>query len=318
MTEKVYCTVDVGGTKILLMLIDQQREILFKEKFSTPTNASPEKIAQVINKSASTALAQLGINKAMLAGLGVCIAALVDYDNGLIHQAPNLGWYGLVNFKEMLSENWSCPIYLDNDANAAVLGEVTFGAARGHRNAIYITISTGIGGGLYLDGKIYRGSVGFAGEIGHIKPFGKGRRCGCGGMDCLETWASGSAVARNAKLLWEGKEEEGSGISTAWVFGQAQAGNPLARNIIDQALFNIGTGLSNLVTLLNPSCLVIGGGVVKGSAEFMTQVRTIVRQNAIAPAVNASPVEVVAAQLEPEAGVWGIYALMCEAESSEE
>lgn len=310
MDKEVYCTVDVGGTKILIMLVNRQRKIIFRERYNTPSGATPDKIAEGINKSVSTALAQQGIAKSSMAGLGICIAALVNYDKGLIYQAPNLGWYGTVAFREMIQEQgWDCPIILENDANAAVLGEVTYGAARGHKNAIFITISTGIGGGLFLDGKIFRGSSGFAGEIGHLKPFGKGRRCSCGGMDCLEAWASGTAVACNARLLWEGEDVEAD-ITTAWVFDQARAGNPRARNLVDQALFHISTGLSNLITMLNPSCLVIGGGVVRERADILAQLRSKIRKKAIAPSVAISSVDIVPAELEPESGAWGIFSLM--------
>jgi glucokinase len=318
MSEQVYCTVDVGGTKILLLLIDGDKNVLHRERFSTPAEVSPEEMVRVISRSAAAALIQKGFAADKITGLGVCIAALVDYERGLLHQAPNLGWYGPVHFQELLQQNWLCPVYLDNDANAAVMGEVSFGSARGHRDVIYITISTGIGGGLYLDGKVFRGSNGFAGEVGHIKPFGSGRRCRCGGMDCLETWASGEAIARNAKTLWEDLDPEHGPINTAWVFEQARAGNPLARSIIDQALQAISTGLANLVTLLNPSCLVIGGGVIAGRDDFLAQIRDRVQQIAIAPAVSASPLEITAAQLESEAGVWGMYSFMLEEQKQNE
>ncbi len=309
MPDKIYCAIDIGGTKILLYLIDRAEKVLHKERFPTPAQCTPEQMIELINRSTAASLARVGLSSTDLAGLGVCIAALLDYEKGVVHQAPNLGWHTAVPFREMLQQNWGCPVYLDNDANAAVLGEVAYGAARGHRNAIYITISTGIGGGLYLDGKVFRGSTGFAGEVGHIKPFGKGRRCGCGGMDCLEAWASGESIARIAKELWDEKEQGGA-ITTAWVFDQAQGGNSLAQNIIEQALQNISTGLANLVTLLNPSCLVIGGGVAVSREDFLEQIRARIREIAVAPAVQISTVEIKAAQLGPEAGIWGIYYLM--------
>lgn len=309
MNQTVYCCVDVGGTKILLLLIDGDRKVLYRAKSPTPAQASPAVMAGAINDAIRDGLAETGLAEQSLSGIGVCIAALINFDRGEIFQSPNLGWYEPVPFRELLMKNRTCPVFLENDANAAVLGEVAYGAARGHRTAIYITISTGIGGGLYLDGKIYRGSMGFAGEVGHIKPFGKGRKCGCGGLDCLETWASGGAIARNARLLWE-EDRPGGGITTAWVFDQAQAGNNLARSIIEHALDDISTGLANLVTLLNPSCLVIGGGVVGNRADFLEQIRVKIKQSAVAPAVKYTPLEVTAAQLEPEAGIWGMYALM--------
>ncbi len=310
MLPEIYGCVDVGGTKILLLLIDSERSVIYRGKFATPLNAAPEKMAEAIYRAIETALTAAGLGKSSLVGIGVCIAGLVDYTSGEVFQAPNLGWHEPLPFRDLLQRFWPCPVYLENDANAAIMGEVAYGAARGHRDALYITISTGIGGGLYLDGKIYRGSRGFAGEIGHIKPFGQGRRCGCGGFDCLEAWASGLAISRSAGLIWEESEVDNGRISTAWVFDQAQAGNALARSIITNALNDIGTGLANLVTLLNPSCLVIGGGVAGNRTGFLDQIRENIIELAIAPAIQTTPLKVAAAELEPESGVWGMYALM--------
>lgn len=310
MPPEIYGCVDVGGTKILLLLIDGERSVVYRGKFPTPLGTAPETMAEAVSSAIEAALSTAGLGKGSLAGIGVCIAGLVDYTRGEIFQAPNLGWHEPLPFRDLLQRFWSCPVYLENDANAAVLGEVAYGAARGHRDAVYITISTGIGGGLYLDGKIYRGSRGFAGEIGHTKPFGKGRRCGCGGFDCLEAWASGLAISRSAGLIWEENETDKGRITTAWVFDQDRAGNALARSIITHALNDIGTGLANLVTLLNPTCLVIGGGVAGNRTWFLEQIRAKINEFAIAPAIQTTPVKVTAAQLEPESGVWGMYALM--------
>jgi len=315
MKSEIYCLMDIGGTKILLLLVDEAKNILFREHYPTPKQAAPEEMIRTINRLVAEAILVIGRAPEKLSGLGVCIAALIDFEQGVIHQAPNLGWYEAVPFKQLLQQNRTCPVFLENDANAAVLGEVSYGSARGHRHVVYITISTGIGGGLYLDGKVYRGSRGFAGEIGHLKPFGKGRLCGCGGMDCLEAWASGEAIARNASELWAGKESAGGKATTAWVFEQALAGNPPAGDILAQAIEAISTGLANLVTLLNPTCLVIGGGVVNDRYYILEQIRARIYELAIAPAVKVSPVKIAAAQLGREAGVWGMYALMCSAEA---
>jgi glucokinase len=308
--ENIYCCVDVGGTKILILLIDGERRVLYRDRILTPTGATPEAMVEAISGAIASGLAGCGLSQSSLAGIGLCIAGLVDFTRGEIYQAPNLGWYSPVPLRGLLQGIWPCPAYLENDANAAILGEVAFGAARGHRDAAYITISTGIGGGLFLDGKIYRGSRGFAGEIGHTKPFGKGRPCGCGGFDCLEAWASGLSISRSAQMIWDERTAENGEITTAWVFDQARAGNALARTIIAHALDDIGTGLANLVTLLNPSCLVIGGGVAGNRADFLAQIRDKIYEKAIHPSVKEAPVVVAAAQLEPEAGVWGMYALM--------
>jgi glucokinase len=227
-----------------------------------------------------------------------------------VHQSPNLNWHIPVALGDLLTEALSTPVLIENDANAAVLGEVYCGAAKGYRDVIYVTISTGIGGGLFLNGQLYRGSSGFAGEIGHTKPFGKGRPCKCGGSDCLETWASGSAITRSAKSLWDKEDLESAEITTAAVFNEADSGNSMAQNIIEHALENTGRGLSNLVNLLNPACLVIGGGVAGARPGYLRKVAAIIRNEAIRPSVEITPLKIVAAKLEPEAGVWGMFALL--------
>ncbi len=311
MTEKIYCSVDIGGSKILLLLIDNEGRVLFKKKTATPKPEEPAAIVATIDsliKDAFSGDSAQSLRKP--AGVGVCIAGFVDHRIGLVHQSPNLHWESPVPMGKLLEEALECPVLIENDANAAVLGEVFYGSAQGHRDVIYVTISTGIGGGLFLDGRLYRGSNGFAGEIGHIKPFGKGRPCKCGGNDCLEAWASGNAISRNAALLWDEKDLEGIKISTSWVFEQSASGNQLAKTIIDHAVENIGRGLSNLVNLFNPSCLVIGGGVAGSRPGFLEKVAAQIKAEAIRPAVEITPFKVYAAKLEPEAGIWGMYALL--------
>lgn len=306
-----HAIVDVGGTKMLLLLAGPERSLILRRRLSTPERATPEAVVAAIDRALGEALGEGGLDAGSLAGVGVCIAALLDFERGIIHEAPNLDWHEPVPFREMLQRRFSCPVHLENDCNAAVLGEAAYGAARGHRDAAYITISTGIGAGLYLDGRVYRGSGGFAGELGHIKRFGKGRRCGCGGYDCLEAWASGKGVARSAGTLWDGGDPRIGPLDTAAVFDRADAGDPLAGSIIRQAVEDIGIGLANLAALLNPSCLVLGGGVVRHRPALIGQIRDHLHRFAVAPVVRVSPVEITAAQLEPESGAWGMYAMMC-------
>lgn len=308
--EKTFCTIDIGGTKILLLLVDAGRTVLYRERMATPVGASPEAVISLVRNAVTRALEAKEQAEHSLAGVGVCSAGFIGYPGGIMHQFPNIGWHEPVPFRDLLQRSFSCPVYLENDANAAVLGEVYYGAARGHRDVIYITLSTGIGGGLYLDGELYRGSSGFAGEIGHIKPFGRGRRCTCGGENCLEAWAAGNSVTKSAQELWDEKTLPEGKINTKWVFKQAREGNPLAQNIVNQAVENIGTGLANLLSVLNPSCLVIGGGMTGGMSDFLDQIRAAVKRAAIRPATEITPLKILPAELEPEAGIWGMYALM--------
>lgn len=311
MKNRVYAAADVGGTKILLLLAGPRRKLLLRRRIPTPGRPTPEAVVETITGELFRALREKELSPRALAGVGICIAALLDHETGVIYEAPNLDWHDPVPFRQMLQQRFGCPVYLENDANAAILGEVSYGAARGHREAVYVTISTGIGAGLYLDGRIYRGSGGFAGEIGHFKRFGKGRRCGCGGLDCLEAWASGKGIARSAGMLWDEDDPAVGPLDTAAVFDRAEAGDPLAGRIIEQAIEDTGIALANLVTLLNPSCIVIGGGVARHRPALIGQIREKIELYAVPPAVKVSRVEIAAAQLEPEAGAWGVYALIC-------
>lgn len=311
MDKELYWSVDIGGTKILLLLLDGGGRVLFREKIKTPQPSTPEAVADAITRTIDeTAKNKSGNTAGGPAGIGICTAGFVDHRLGLVYQSPNLDWHEPVQLGSLIRERVNCPVLIENDTNAAVVGEVQFGAARGHLNAVYITLSTGIGGGLYLNGRLYRGTNGFAGEIGHTKAFGKGRPCKCGGTDCLETWASGSALAVSAGEMWEEGELNNGHISTAWVFDQADRGNTIAQAILEHAAEKIGLGLSNLATLLNPSCIVIGGGVAANRADFFEKVAHYTRKHAIKPAVETTSLEIVAAALEPEAGIWGMYSLI--------
>lgn len=294
-----------------MLLINDKGEVVFREKRSTPKPATPEALIRLIRLILADAatIDEKGREPA-LAGFGVCIAGFIETEKQIVHQSPNLNWHTPVPFGKLLAEDFTCPVIIENDANAAVLGEVYFGSATGHDNVIYITLSTGIGGGLFLNGRLYRGATGFAGEVGHIKPYGQGRDCKCGGCDCLETWASGSAIAKSASLLWDEKTLESGGFSAEEVFAMADKGNELASTIIDNAAEQTGRGLANLVTLLNPSCIVIGGGVASGRPDYLKKVIDFMEAYSIKPSVKITSVEVTKAQLEPEAGIWGMYALL--------
>ncbi len=311
MKQKLFWTIDIGGTKILLLLIDSKGQVLFRQKIKTPKPSEPQAVVDAIVETIQSEAEpkKLGL-KAELAGLGICTAGFVDHQEGLVHQSPNLEWHKPVPLEYYFKQRVNCPILIENDTNAAVVGEVLYGAACGHKDVIYVTLSTGIGGGLFLNGCLYRGADGFAGEIGHTKAFGQGRPCKCGNTDCLETWASGSALARSARELWDDKEQKGGHITTAWVFEQADQGNTLAQSIIDHAAYSIGLGLSNLVTLFNPTCLVIGGGVATNRTDFFIQITETIRNKSIKPAVEITTLTITPAALEPEAGIWGMYSLL--------
>lgn len=311
MDKKFYCVIDIGGTKILILLIDAEGKVLFKEKHPTPVPKLPELIIRTIQSLLVKGKAKAGFDTdAAAEGIGLCIAGFIDHRNGIVYQSPNLDWQEPVKVCKMLENVTGCPVIIENDANAAVLGEVHFGAARGHKDVVYITISTGIGGGLYLDGQLYRGSSGFAGEIGHIKPFGRGRGCKCGGNNCLEAWVSGTGLSRSAEELWNKNELNNGRITAEKLFMMADEGNTLALEIVNHATENLGYGLSNLVNLFNPTCIVLGGGIAGNRNDFIKKIENKVFAEAIYPSTRITKLFIKQAELEPEAGIWGMYALL--------
>ncbi len=311
MKNNLYLVADIGGTKILVVIFDDSGNIIFREKLPTPQKPTPAKLVKALTSLDEIADPKTKMEfKKRIKAAGICFAGFVEHPGRLIHEAPNLGWKEPVALAELVEDILNVPVIIENDANAAVVGEVKYGAAKGYSDVIYVTLSTGIGGGLYLNNSLYRGSFGFAGEVGHTKAFGSGRLCNCGGQDCLETWASGRGMAKSASEIWEPGDLKLSELTTPAVFEEADQGNPTAQRIIDQAVFAISTGLSNIVNIINPSCLVIGGGIVSARPELMKKIEKGILTGSIKPALKHNGLKIVLAGLGSDSGIWGIYALL--------
>ncbi|HHV55534.1 MAG TPA: ROK family protein [Firmicutes bacterium] len=211
------------------------------------------------------------------AAIGLAAPGPMDTERGVALAASNLGWYDLP-VGPVLEERFGCPVYLENDANAAALGEWLFGAGRGAVNLIYVTISTGIGSGLVIGGRLYRGKHFNAGEVGHMVLLADGPLCTCGQRGCWEALASGTAIARDARQIAtafpEGELYRRCGgdvtkIDVPLVAEVARAGDKLAREVLDQAIRYLGIGFSNLINMFDPDVVVVGGGVSNlGEALF--------------------------------------------------
>ncbi len=311
MNENIYCIVDIGGSKILLLLINKKGEVLFREKISTPKPSDPHIIVTIIKKLVKKAMKlSIADHEMHIEKIGICTTGFLDHRNGIVYKAENLNWHQPVELCSLISEALSIPTVIENDGNAAVLGEVFFGAAQGELDVVYLTLSTGIGGGLFLNGRLYRGNKGFSGEIGHMKYFGKGRPCVCGGYDCLESWVSGKGIANSANILWEATDLNTKEINTSCIFIEAEEGNTIAKRIIKDAVKKTGIGISNLVALLNPSCIVIGGGLASAQPKYLQDIISVVFEQAPSPATRYTSLRIVPALLEPEAGIWGMFALL--------
>jgi glucokinase len=243
-------------------------------------------------------------------GIGAGAPGPLDAEAGVVLLTPNLGWVDYP-LRDRLQAALGLPTVIDNDANCAVLGEWWRGAAQGTRHAIGFTIGTGIGGGLIVDGKLYHGASGCAGEIGHTTIEANGRHCACGNYGCLEAYASGLAIARRAVEAIESGEvttllQRAGGdparISARTVYDAAHDGDELARELVHETAQFLGAGVANLVNVFNPEVVVVCGGVTRAGDLLFVPLRREVARRAFKPAVQA--VRIVAQQLEAP-GVFG-------------
>lgn len=257
--------VDVGGTKVAAGVLDDDSRIVQKLKRSTPV-ASPERTADVIG---DVVMDLLGRHAAEAVGIGA--AGFVDETRSTVLFAPNLAWRN-EPLKKQVEDRVGLPVVVENDANAAAWAEVTLGAARGHKDVMLVAVGTGIGAGIVLNGELYRGRWGAAGEPGHYRVVPDGRLCGCGNRGCWEQYASGSALVAEARefarrspgaavrlLQLGGGVPEG--ITGPEVTKAALEGDAGARRCFGIVGRWLGEGLADLAAILDPSCFVIGGGV---------------------------------------------------------
>ena len=308
--------VDLGGTKLLVGIVDQRGGVLAQERIATPQDG-PESVARAIRGLAQGLRRSLSPGTAPLAGVGVAVAGPTDHGRGVVYDPPNIkGWGSETPFGPLLASELNETVHLENDANAAALGEVWVGAGRGVRDLVYITVSTGIGGGLVFGGRLYRGATGTAGEVGHMIVDPDGPLCHCGNRGCLEVLASGTAIARQAQEAvargdrtalqrFAGRPED---ITAGTVAEAAQAGDALSVDLYRRAGARIGLVLSNFMALLNPAMIIVGGGVSKTGDLLFRPLR-----EAIGARVYPRPsriVKLVPAALGDDAGIIGAAALI--------
>ncbi len=304
-TKELILALDFGGTKLAAALaMPGERKFLAKAASPSP----PEKSAEVDRKIILELAAQVLAGRKAVA-VGASFGGPVQTEEGrvvLSHHVP--GWEGFP-LAEWLEEKFGTPAVVENDANSGALGEWAFGSGRGTRSFLYVTVSTGIGGGWILNGEIYRGADGLAGEIGHLTVDPEGPVCTCGRRGCLEAIASGPAIARRAReLLAMGESSVLRGLSelTAREVAQAAAaGDPVAEKVLRGAAQALGRALAQTITLMNPERIAIGGGVAKSGERFFTWTREAAR-NHVPPQAR---VDIVPAQLLDDAPLWGAVAL---------
>jgi glucokinase len=303
--------VDLGGTQLRAVLIDREGRIYRHERTDTAARSGPVAVIGQIEQLIERLTHDL--DRAEIIGVGVGTPGPLDPADGIVRKAPNLAGWIEVPLKDELIARTGLPVIVGNDANAAALGEWRFGVGVGTRNFVYVTISTGIGGGVIAEGKLLLGKRGLAGEVGHMTIQVDGPLCGCGNHGCWESLASGTALARFAT---EAVRHESSLIAEfagaepikgRHIAAAAEQGDPLAQRLMAREGELIGVGLVNILHLYAPERIALGGGVIKSWALLEPYARRVIQERAM-PAYRDTPVEV--ATLGDQVGVIGAAALM--------
>jgi len=316
MSEHSVIGIDLGGTKISTALVDSAGEIIAYDYRETHATEGIQAVIGRILGGAREVMAQAGMKQSQVAAVGIGAPGPLDIGTGVVVAPPNLPGWDCVPLKRLIEDGLGITTFLENDANAAALGEHRFGAGRGVEHMIYVTVSTGIGGGLILDERLYHGASGMAGEIGHTTVMPYGPLCGCGNRGCLEALASGTAIARQAReriargvptLIADLAEGAPARITAKLVAEAASQGDVEARDILAEAMYYLGIGMANLVNLFNPQLIVIGGGLTNIGELLFGPVRRAIDLRAF-PA-QAQAVRVVQAELGDSVGVLGAAAV---------
>ncbi len=267
MDKKVF-GVDIGGTTIKMGVFSGDGELIDKWEIPTRTEDNGSKILPDIAASIRQKMEALSIERTVIAGIGISVPGPVD-DNGIVHKCVNLGW-GVFNIDEEMKKYTGVPVFAGNDANAAALGEVWRGGGKGYNNAVVVTLGTGVGGGIIVNGKILSGSSGAGGEIGHILVNREEtKKCGCGNKGCLEQYASATGIARmaKAKLAEDNRDSvmrNAKSMNAKVVFDAVKAGDAVAMEVAEEFGRVLGIGLAIVADVVNPEVFVIGGGVSRG------------------------------------------------------
>ena len=311
--------VDLGGTKIYTLVATADGEVLGEDRRPTQAQEGPDAVIGRVVDSVRRAMGQAGAGKDDVVGVGLSTPGPCDPERGVVSEAPNLAGWRNIPLAQIAGEALEMPALIEHDAAAACYGEYRFGAGQGFRHIIYVTLGTGVGGGFIIDGRIYHGATGAAGEVGHLILDENGPACTCGNRGCVEAFASGPAIAREAtEAVHAGRspllaELAGGDQMTAELVHQAaQQGDEAAREVIERAGHYLGLGLVGVLNSFNPQCLILGGGLLGLGDLYLEPALRAVRQGAFKQILT--DVTITRAKLGNRAGSLGAAALIMERE----
>lgn len=305
--RKIVLATDLGGTNLRIAAIADDGEILYRTKHQTPRTELADEIISAISEVAQECIDAVKDLGEVIA-IAAAVPGIVNSDEGIIYKAPNLGALDGFRISQALKDKLGLDCFLENDANAAAVGESWLGASKGFENSVCVTLGTGVGGGIIIDGKVLRGVDGTAAEIGHIcvEPFGE--PCGCGSRGCVEQYASATAIVRQTQELAsqypKSPLRDKAHLTSLEIYEEGKKGDELALEIFRKQGFYLGIMLAGLINVLNPEVIVIGGGAAAGWDLFISQTKKQIEQRAYKePGERA---KLVRAKLCDDAGILGV------------
>jgi glucokinase len=309
----MYLGIDLGGTNIAVGVLDEDAQIVVKTNCKTKVPCTPEELCDSMAATAQEALNKAGITYEDIAWVGVGVPGTIDHETGVVRFSSNLQMKN-VDLKTPMEKRTGRKVLIENDANAAAYGEYKAGALRGVRNAVTITLGTGIGSGIILDGKIYSGSNFEGGELGHTVIAFDGRPCSCGRKGCWETYASATGLTvstREAMLkavgksvLWQMAEGKPENVNSRMAFDAMRMGDAVAKAVVDQYIAYLACGLTNCINIFQPDIICIGGGISNEGEYLLEPLREAVEKEV--NSMNAEKKTVICrASLGNDAGIIG-------------
>jgi len=300
--------VDVGGTNIKLGVVGPSGQVIVRNSFATkPFASSRIKLISALSREIEASIITAGLDKKQVAGVGIGLPGLVDYEKGVVRFLPNIPGWRVVHLRSILQKRVKLPVFVDNDVKVITLAESKFGAGRGVKDLVCLTLGTGVGAGLILNGQLYRGDGNAAGELGHMPLNEHGPKCNCGGFGCFETYVGNRALSALASRVM-GKP----GTTIEEMFALAQKGNKKALLFWKTAAGHIGNGLVGIVNLLNPRLIIIGGGISHNEKFLFRTITNTIRRRAMS--LQGSAFKVKRAQFKDDAGIIGAYVLVTNAQ----
>ena len=314
--------IDIGGTKLATVVADNTGNILDKVRRPTHSEKGPEYAIGLLFDMVREVVDQVNLAPESISAIGVSCGGPLDTKTGIVYSPPNLPGWDALPLKTLLESEFQVPVTIENDANASALAEFRFGGGRGYTAVLYMTMSTGIGGGLVINGQVYHGANDSAGEVGHQILLPNGPRCGCGKQGCLEALCSGPAIARQAQAATRKQlaAEKGpttlltlanghiEGIKSEHVLAAARTGDALAVELVEETAYYMGWGIANVVNILNPDIVLLGTIAVAAGDLLLDPIRETVSK--LAMARPAAAVQIAPAQLGDALGDLAAVALV--------